>query len=87
MEGPRDGYHYVYTLESLSNPSRIYTVQTQDLKQRLRAHNSGGVPHTSKFSPWQIRSATAFKSKDRALAFERYLKSGSGRAFLQREPV
>ncbi|MGD0350940.1 MAG: GIY-YIG nuclease family protein [Verrucomicrobiota bacterium] len=79
-----DDYHYVYTLESLSNPNQIYTGQTQDLKQRLREHNSGHVPHTSKFIPWQIRSATAFKSKDRALAFEHYLKSGSGRAFLKR---
>jgi predicted GIY-YIG superfamily endonuclease len=79
-----DSYHYVYTLESLSNPNQIYTGQTQDLKQRLGEHNSGGVSHTSKFTPWRIRSATAFKSKERALAFERYLKSGSGRAFLKR---
>ena len=79
-----DAYYYVYTLESLSNPNQIYTGQTQDLKQRLKEHNSGSVPHTSKFIPWQIRSATAFKSKERALAFERYLKSGSGRAFLKR---
>ena len=79
-----EGYHYVYTLESLSNPSQIYTGQTQNLKQRLKEHNSGHVPHTSKFIPWQIRSATAFKSRERALAFERYLKSGSGRAFLKR---
>jgi len=28
--------------------------------------------------------ATAFKSKEHAKAFERYLKSGSGRAFVQR---
>jgi predicted GIY-YIG superfamily endonuclease len=79
-----DGYHYVYTLESLSNPKQIYTGQTQDLKQRLKEHNSGRVPHTSKFTPWHIRSATAFKNRERALAFERYLKSGSGRAFLRR---
>jgi putative endonuclease len=79
-----DGYHYVYTLASLSNPNQIYTGQTQDLKQRLRLHNSGKVTHTSKFAPWRIRSATAFKNRERALAFERYLKSGSGRAFLKR---
>lgn len=77
-------FHYVYTLESLSKPDEIYTGQTQDLKQRLKEHNSGRVPHTSKFTPWQIRSATVFKNKDRALAFEHYLKSGSGRAFLKR---
>jgi len=79
-----ENYHYVYTLESLSSSDEIYTVQTQDLKQRLNEHNSGHVPHTSKFIPWQIRSATAFRDKSRALAFERYLKSGSGRAFLKR---
>jgi len=79
-----ENYHYVYTLESLSNSDEIYTGQTQDLKQRLNQHNSGHVPHTSRFTPWRIRSATAFRSKERALAFERYLKSGSGRAFLKR---
>ena len=79
-----NGYHYVYTLESLTKSGEIYTGQTQDLKQRLNLHNSGQVPHTSKFTPWQIRSATAFRSKERALEFERYLKSGSGRAFLKR---
>ena len=42
------GFHYVYTLESVSSPDQIYTGQTQDLKQRLRDHNSGHVFHTSK---------------------------------------
>ena len=41
------------------------------------------APHTSKFAPWHIRSATAFQNEQRALAFERYLKTGS--ALLQRE--
>ena len=79
-----EGYQYVYTLESLSKPNEIHTGQTQDLKERLKEHNSGHVPHTSKFTPWRIRTATAFKDRARALAFERYLKSGSGRAFLER---
>lgn len=78
------GYHYVYTLQSLSEPSQIYTGQTESLQNRLGEHNAGRVNHTSKFCPWVIRSATAFKDKGRALAFERYLKSGSGRAFLHR---
>ena len=79
-----EGFHYVYTLESLSHPGQTYTGQTNDLKQRLETHNAGRVPHTSKFIPWQVRSATAFRDRDRALEFERYLKSGSGRAFLKR---
>ena len=77
-------YHYVYTLQSLSQPNQIYTGQTENLQNRLNDHNAGKVPHTSKFRPWVIRSATAFKDKRRAMAFERNLKSGSGRAFLHR---
>ena len=78
------GFHYVYILQSLSHPNQIYTGMTANLKQRLVEHNSRGVPHTSKFVPWKIRSAAAFNDKVRAIAFERYLKSGSGRAFLHR---
>jgi len=79
-----DGYHYVYVLKSLSHPDQEYTGQTQNLKERLNDHNSGKVSHTSKFVPWVVRSATAFRDKERALAFERYLKTGSGRAFRRR---
>jgi len=77
-------FRYVYVLQSLSHPNQVYTGITADLKQRLAEHNAGRVPHTSKFIPREIRAATAFKSKERAVAFERYLKSGSGRAFLHR---
>jgi len=78
-------FHYVYTLQSLSHPTQIYTGQTNGLRKRVREHNSGKVPYTSKFKPWGIRSATAFPDRARALNFERYLKSGSGRAFLHRD--
>jgi len=77
-------FHYVYVLQSLSHPGQIYTGRTADLKQRLTDHNAGRVPHTSKFVPWEIRTVTAFKDQDRAVAFERYLKSGSGRSILHR---
>jgi len=77
-------FHYVYILQSLSHPDQIYTGITADLQQRLAEHNAGRVPHTSKFTPWEIRAATAFRSHERALSFECYLKSGSGRAFLHR---
>jgi predicted GIY-YIG superfamily endonuclease len=79
-----NNFHYVYILQSLSHPNQIYTGITANLKKRLAEHNAGWVPHTSKFTPWEIRTATAFKGKERAVAFERYLKSGSGRAFLHR---
>jgi putative endonuclease len=79
-----NNFHYVYVLQSLSHPQQIYTGLTADLKKRLAEHNAGRAPHTSKFAPWEIRAAIAFKSKERAVAFERNLKNGSGLAFLHR---
>jgi putative endonuclease len=77
-------FHYVYVLQSLSHTKEINIGMTADLKKRLAEHNAGRVRHTSKFAPWKVRSATAFRDKQRAVAFERYLKNGSDRAFLHR---
>ena len=71
---------YVYILESLDS-HHFYVGITDDLRARLAKHNAGGVPHTSKFGPWKIRTYVAFSDERLAIAFERYLKSGSGRAF------
>ena len=71
---------YVYILQSLSG-EHFYTGVTGDLVARLSKHNSGEVAHTSKFKPWRIKSYIAFTDEVRAVAFEKYLKSGSGRAF------
>ena len=72
---------YVYILQSLTNVEHFYTGITGDLDARLSKHNSGAVTHTAKYRPWRIKSYIAFADEDRALAFEKYLKSGSGRAF------
>jgi len=78
------GFHYVYMLQSVSHPARFYVGLTADLEERLRTHNAGSVPHTSKFRPWRIETAIAFRDKTKAVAFERYLKSQSGRAFAKK---
>jgi len=57
---------------------------TSDLKTRLAKHNKGDVSHTSKFLPWELRTYIAFSTREQAAEFERYLKSGSGRAFASR---
>lgn len=72
---------YVYILQSVTDGEHLYTGITDDLKARLSMHNSGAVTHTSKYRPWRIKTYIAFIEEDRALAFEKYLKSGSGRAF------
>lgn len=72
---------YVYILESLGPAQHFYVGITEDVDARLEKHNSGGVPHTSNSRPWRIRTYIAFTDAPRAAAFEKYLKSGSGRAF------
>ena len=74
-------FYYVYMLVSLSAPDRYCTGWTEDLEARLKAHNPGRCPHTNKFRPWQIETAVAFRSREKALVFEKYLKSHAGRAF------
>ena len=75
---------YTYILRSLSHPDQRYIGSTSDLKARLIKHNSGEVPHTSKFKPWKIEVYIAFETEEKAIAFESYLKSGSGHAFAKR---
>ena len=72
---------YVYLLRSIASPDQHYVGMTDDLNQRLAAHNSGSSPHTSKYRPWRMVVAIRFEDDTAAAAFERYLKSGSGRAF------
>jgi predicted GIY-YIG superfamily endonuclease len=72
---------YVYILSSDVDAARHYTGLTDNLEARLKAHNSGQVPHTSKHRPWKIDTAIAFRSRKKAATFEKYLKTHSGRAF------
>ena len=77
-------YYYVYILQSINHPESHYTWFTTDLKKRIMKHNNGEVPHTSKNKPWKIQTAISFNDKTKALAFEKYLKSHSGRAFAKK---
>ena len=69
---------------SLSQPEQRYIGSTADLKSRLAKHNAGEVPHNSKFKPWKVEAYFAFETKEKAAAFEAYLKTGSGRSFANR---
>jgi putative endonuclease len=72
---------YVYLLESLSASGKRYVGMTTDLRARLSRHNSCGSPHTAKYVPWKLVTYLAFVDAEQAIAFERYLKTGSGQAF------
>jgi len=69
---------------SLANPAKRYIGVTSDLRARVREHNGGKSPHTSKHRPWKLVTYVAFGERDQAEAFETYLKSGSGHAFARK---
>lgn len=77
---------YVYILQSLSHPDKYYTGVTDNVEKRLELHNSGEAQfhHTKIYGPWKLIAQTGFAEESKAHAFERYLKSGSGRAFAKR---
>src|SRR5579859_4904220 len=75
---------YVYIIRSVNFPDQEYIGATADLKRRLPEHNAGKSTHTAKFKPWVLVWYCAFPDKHKALEFEKYLKSHSGRAFAKR---
>jgi len=75
---------FVYVLRNLENPPRYYTGITTDVAGRQAEHNAGACVHTAKFRPWSVDVVIEFTDERRAVAFERYLKSGSGIAFARR---
>lgn len=76
--------YYVYLLRSEKDTSQTYVGFSKDLKARLTAHNSGKSPHTAKFKPWLLITYIAFQDRAKALSFEKYLKSHSGKAFARK---
>lgn len=75
---------YVYILRSEQHPERHYVGVTSDLRSRLKKHNAGAVAYSSKYAPWVIKTYVAFSEEKQAFAFEKYLKSASGRAFAKK---
>jgi predicted GIY-YIG superfamily endonuclease len=76
--------YHVYILRSVSHPTEHYVGFTEDMKQCLVDHNPGHCTHTTKHRPWELLTAISFSNRSAALDFERYLKTGSGRAFASR---
>ena len=73
--------HFLYLIRSTSPPSKTYVGMTEDVECRLKAHNDGLCPSTSRFRPWELVTYIAVHSEDQARKFEQYLKTGSGHAF------
>ncbi len=79
-----DERRLVYVLRSERVPGRHYVGLTVDVRSRLADHNAGRSAHTAKHGPWRLAAPIEFETTALAAEFERYLKSGSGRAFAKR---
>jgi putative endonuclease len=75
---------FVYVLINADQSPHYYIGLTSDVMARLVDHNTGRCPHTAPRRPWRRHVVIEFPDERRAICFERYLKSGSGRAFAKR---
>jgi putative endonuclease len=78
------GKRFVYVLRSETDPTRHYVGITSSVENRLEWHNFGPSGHTTEHRPWRVVVSIEFPTERDAVRFEKYLKSGSGRAFAKR---
>ncbi|HEX6976455.1 MAG TPA: GIY-YIG nuclease family protein [Vicinamibacterales bacterium] len=75
---------FVYVLKNGDSPPRFYTGVAADVRRRCAEHNAGHCVHTMNYRPWWVDVVIGFADENRAVAFERFLKSGSGVVFAER---
>ena len=75
----------VYILKCVDG--KLYTGCTENLGERLERHNKGYVPATESRRPVELITHIIFNNKYKAFEFEKYLKSGSGRAFINKHLI
>lgn len=73
--------YYVYNLKCKDG---FYIGCTDNLKDRFERHKNGHVPATKNRTPVSLEFYVAVKDKYKAFELEKYLKSGSGRAFIKK---
>lgn len=74
--------YYVYILKC--SDARFYVGCTDNLKERLARHSKGHISATKRRLPVELEEYFVFKHQHIAFKLEKYLKSGSGRAFMRR---
>ncbi|MDP3784968.1 MAG: GIY-YIG nuclease family protein [bacterium] len=76
--------YYIYSLQCKDG---YYVGCTNDIKDRLIRHQKGQVPATAGRLPIALSFYFAINDKYKAFTFEKYLKSGSGRAFIKKHLI
>lgn len=73
--------YYVYSLKCKDG---YYVGCTDNIEERLKRHQKKQVPATANRLPISLEFYSAIENKYKAFEFEKYLKSGSGRAFIKK---
>ena len=78
-------FYFVYILRC--GDDGLYTGCTRNLEERLQRHRNGYVPATAGRLSIELITYIVFTDKYKAFEFEKYLKSGSGRAFIKKHLI
>jgi len=73
---------YTYVLKSQKD-NKLYIGYSNDLKRRLSEHNNGKVEATKSRRPIILVYYEACLDEKKAIAREKYFKTGFGRRFLK----
>jgi len=74
---------FVYILAS-TRRNWTYVGITKNIPRRLKEHNDGLVQSTKFYRPLRLVAYVAVETGAKARALERYLKVGSGKAFMKK---
>jgi len=83
----KETMYYTYIIQSEQSDKYYFGTTSNEVSIRLAEHNAGKSPHTSKDRPWKLIWFAGFASKQLAIDFEKYLKSGSGHAFSRKRLI
>ena len=84
LPAPRPNIYFVYALRC--DDETMYIGQTQNLLERWEEHCDGrGAEHTKRHQPKYILHYEEYGSREEAVIREKWLKTGFGRKWLQRE--
>ncbi|MFC7336603.1 GIY-YIG nuclease family protein [Haloferula chungangensis] len=78
---------YAYIIRSEMDYSKFYYGSTDNLRRRIRDHNSGKNLTTKDSKPWKLIWYGGFANEGEAREFERYLKTASGKAFARKRLI
>ncbi len=79
--GQTGNMYYVYILISLKY-KKTYTGISINPERRLRQHNSGYHSYTKRYKPWKVVYKKMFPTRMEARKREKYLKSATGRKWM-----